>query len=96
MSKWKSLVMKFRYGVLNGRRIDSISISIQRDSTYRLQIHMVRRHIISGKIIDDRMMDVLDVRHSFNWIDFRDAMLVRTVYVDMTFPVDEIYAGRIR
>ena len=89
-------MMKFRYGVGNDRRIASISVSIRKDSTYRLQIHMVRRHTTSGKIIDDRMMDVLDVRHSFNWIDFRDAMLVRTVYVDMTFPVDEIYAGRIR
>ena len=96
MSKWKSLVMKFRYGVGNSRRIASISDSIRKDSTYRLRIHTVRRHITSGKITDKRMMDVLDVHHSFYRVDFCDVTILRIVDVDMTIPVDEVDACRVR
>ena len=58
----------------------------------RLRTHMVQRHITSGKIIDERMMDVQDVHHLFYRVDFSDVAILRIVDVNMTVPVNEIDA----
>ena len=42
------------------------------------------------------MMDVQDVHHLFEWIYFSDVVILRIVDVDMTFPVDEVDACRVR
>ena len=55
---------------------------------------MVRRHITSGKIIDN---DGRPGRPSFIYrVDFCDVTILRIVDVDMTIPVDEVDACRVR
>ena len=39
-----------------------------------------------------QMMDVLDVHHLFERIDFSDVTILRIVDVDMTIPADEVNA----
>ena len=41
-------------------------------------------------------MDFQDVHHSFDIMYFSDTLNVRTIYVNMALPVDEVNACRIR
>lgn len=42
------------------------------------------------------MMDVQDVHHLFERINFSDVTILRIVDVDMTIPADEVDACRVR